>query len=238
MQCDGPLRNIEKEIIRECAHRNVQVHENFLSYYVRYFNFCKIFSKQFQIKLLSLDPSWGVTEDYVTRQKIQNFIKYVVSKLENQLAPQIITLKMQFYFACNFEMKQKLLQKNRSELLERLKTLEQEIINVKKLEEEDFDMMYKKIVFYVTLASGLGNPLIERVFKEAKAALISILDQEELKKFILLPKFSKIENLSEFTKLVTGIRLFNKDCGKGGDGMENCKTTFFHVLNIFFFGKI
>lgn len=175
------------------------------------------------MKLLSLDPSWGVTEDYVTRQNIQNLIKYVVSKLEDQLAPQIITLKMQFYFSCNFDVKQKFLQKHRTELLERLKTLEQEIIDVKQLEEEeDFDVIYKKIVFYVTLASGLGNPLMEGVFKEAKAALMSILDQKELKEFRLLPKFSKMENLSEYTKLVTGIRLFNKDCGKGGDGMENC----------------
>lgn len=171
-----------------------------------------------------MDPSWGVTEDYIPRQKIQNLIKYVVSNLENQLTPQMITLKMQFYFTCNFEIKEKLVQKNRNELLERLKTLEQEIMDVKDLEEEeDFDMMYKKIVFYVTLASGLGNPLIDGVFKEAKAALMSILDQEELKEFLGMPKYSKTENLAEFTKLVTGIRLFNKDCSKGGDGMENCK---------------
>ena len=29
----------------------------------------------------------------------------------------------------------------------------------------------------------------------------------------------------ELTSIVTGIRLFNRDCGKGGEGIDNCELT-------------
>ncbi|RZC32461.1 UPF0704 protein C6orf165 -like [Asbolus verrucosus] len=207
MQCDGAIRNIEKEILRECANKGIQVYSNFLNYY---------------IKLLALDPSWGITTNFmINREDVQNFIKFVVAKLEDQLTPSMIVLKMQFYFHCNFSMKQKMLKRNRTELLARLKTLEHEIIDIKVLkEDEEIDFIYKKMVYYITLASGLGNPTLDPVFKEVRAALGSILDTHEIKEYCKQPKYAKIENLQEFTKLVTGIRLFNKDCGKGGEGME------------------
>jgi hypothetical protein len=210
MHCDGAIRNIEKEILRECANKGIQIHENFLNYY---------------LKLLALDPTWGITDkDMLNRADVQKFIKYVVSKLENQLTPSMIALKMQFYFSCNFQMKHKMVKRNRSELLIRLRALEQEIVDVKYLAEEDeIDLTYKKIVYYITLASGLGNPTLEPVFKEVRAALGSILDRNELKEFVTQLRYIKMDNLQEFTKLVTGIRLFNKDCGKGGEGMEDCK---------------
>ncbi|XP_044268139.1 cilia- and flagella-associated protein 206 [Tribolium madens] len=208
MHCDGAIRNIEKEILRECAYKGIQVHENFLNYY---------------LKLLSLDPTWGITgKDVLDRSDVQNFIKYVVNQLKNQNTPSMITLKMQFYFTCNYQMKQKMVKRNRAELLLRLRGLEQEIIDVKHLNEEDeINLMYKKIVYYITLASGLGNPTIDAVFKEVRVALGSILDRNELHDFVAQTRFAKIDNLAEFTKLVTGIRLFNKDCGKGGEGMED-----------------
>lgn len=119
-----------------------------------------------------------------------------------------------------------MVKRNRAELLLRLRGLEQEILEVKSInEEEEIEFMYKKIVYYITLASGLGNPTLEAIFKEVRAALGSILDRNELRDFVAQPRMGKIDNLTEFTKLVTGIRLFNKDCGKGGEGMEECKLT-------------
>jgi len=39
--------------------------------------------------------------------------------------------------------------------------------------------------------------------------------------------------LQELAMIVTGIRLFNKDCGKGGDGIEDCKRREIYLLTNF-----
>ena len=38
-----------------------------------------------------------------------------------------------------------------------------------------------------------------------------------------LVKKDKERQLHELTMIVTGIRLFNKECGKGGEGIDDCK---------------
>ena len=38
-----------------------------------------------------------------------------------------------------------------------------------------------------------------------------------------LDKREKETQLKELTSIVTGIRLFNRDCGKGGQGIDDCE---------------
>lgn len=54
------------------------------------------------------------------------------------------------------------------------------------------------------------------------AALESVFPNSELAAFISLPRQEKDAQLNGLTNLVTGIRLFNKHLGKGGDMIENC----------------
>lgn len=55
------------------------------------------------------------------------------------------------------------------------------------------------------------------------AALQSVFPQTELGTFLTLSKKDKERQLKELTMIVTGIRLFNRDCGKGGEGIDDCK---------------
>lgn len=55
------------------------------------------------------------------------------------------------------------------------------------------------------------------------AALESVFPQTELTTFIPLTRVEKEEKLNGLTQLVTGIRLFNKQLGKGGETIDNCK---------------
>lgn len=59
------------------------------------------------------------------------------------------------------------------------------------------------------------------VVREATAALQSVFPQTELGNFLSLSKRDKDRQLVELTQIVTGIRLFNKECGKGGEGIDN-----------------
>ena len=40
-----------------------------------------------------------------------------------------------------------------------------------------------------------------------------------------LTKRDKERQLNELTLIVTGIRLFNRECDKGGEGIDDCKFT-------------
>lgn len=61
------------------------------------------------------------------------------------------------------------------------------------------------------------------IFNILPAALQSVFPQTELAAFLSLSKKEKEQQLKELTMIVTGIRLFNKDCGKGGEGIDDCK---------------
>lgn len=123
----------------------------------------------FQVKLLLLDPNWGITSDsIVTRDNVQQFVKYVVKELNNEkMKPKILTLKMQFYYSCSLENLKLAVIQNRSQLRNRLKNLEKNIISTTSAQlmedHREVDLLYKKMIFYITLLSGLGNPDIEPV---------------------------------------------------------------------------
>ena len=55
------------------------------------------------------------------------------------------------------------------------------------------------------------------------AALQSVFPQTELGVFMALGKEEKESQLRELASIVTGIRLFNRDCGKGGEGIDDRK---------------
>ena len=62
------------------------------------------------------------------------------------------------------------------------------------------------------------------------AALQSVFPQTELGTFMALSKLDKEKQLKELTSIVTGIRLFNRDCGKGGEGIDDCKRFLIHSM--------
>lgn len=60
-------------------------------------------------------------------------------------------------------------------------------------------------------------------FRFYLAALHSVFKTSELETFTGLSRKDKESQLMEFTRIVTGIRLFNKDCQKGGEGIDDRK---------------
>ncbi|XP_066253099.1 cilia- and flagella-associated protein 206 [Euwallacea similis] len=206
---NGSVRNMVKEIMRELAPKKIRVNKNFVTYLT---------------KLLLMDPNWGIGDDFFRqRENVQHFVKYVIEDLlQQQNYPKIVTLKLQFYFSCNLERMDHVIELNKRDLKNKLSSLKENIFMATKVEEkEEIDLLFKKIVYYITLSTGLGNPSKPKVYEEALIALKSILDEAELKDFAAMSKFEKHNNLTQVTKVVAGIRLFNKDCEKGGEGIPD-----------------
>jgi hypothetical protein len=57
----------------------------------------------------------------------------------------------------------------------------------------------------------------------ASAVLSSVFPHTELGQFMAMSRKDKQQQITELTQITTGIRLFNRDCQKGGEGIEDRK---------------
>ena len=73
--------------------------------------------------------------------------------------------------------------------------------------------------------SGLGSPTDMSIVKETTHALQSVFPTAELGTFLDFSRKEKEKHLAELTRIVSGIRLFNKNTGQGNSrGIEGlCK---------------
>lgn len=85
-----------------------------------------------------------------------------------------------------------------------------------------YQYMYSKIIFFCNFCD-FAQVLLQLSPLASTAALQSVFPQTELGTFMSLTKRDKERQLLELTMIVTGIRLFNKECGKGGEGIDDCK---------------
>lgn len=200
--------------------------------------------------MLLLDPNWQITDDFVTsRENVAKFVAFVIRELENKNDAKLITLEMQFYFTCNLENMNNVVKKNRSDILHRLVRLKDEICRASNPEsEDDIENLTKLIIFYITLVSGLGNPmetevtkilkaskvdynifLNKQVYQETLAAFKSVMNEEEIKEFMGFSLADKEAHINQLIRVVGGIRLFNKSCDFGGVQILDCEYKIIYI---------
>ncbi|XP_077145869.1 cilia- and flagella-associated protein 206 [Ranitomeya variabilis] len=209
-QAESVIRNIIREIAQECAAKGHTVSETMAA---------------FVVKAIVLDPRNGFNVDRtLTKDDVQKLIKLCVDRLLDTKSPSLETIKMQVYFDMNYTTRGEFLDEHHRVLESRLAPVCREITDSRARIAEELESLYRKIVSYVLLRSGLGSPTDIKVVREATAALQSIFPHTELGTFLSLVKKDKERQLKELTMIVTGIRLFNKDCGKGGEGIDDLPT--------------
>ncbi|XP_074166435.1 cilia- and flagella-associated protein 206 isoform X2 [Sminthopsis crassicaudata] len=206
-QAECVIKNIIREIGQECAHYGETVSETLVA---------------FMVKAVVLDPSNGFNMDRnLTKPDVQKLVKLCVDRLLDKKNPSLNTIKMQVYFDMNYTNRGEFLDEHHRVLESRLSIVSREITDNRARSREELESLYRKIVSYILLRSGLGSPTDIKVVREATAALQSVFPQSELGTFLSLSKKDKERQLKELTMIVTGIRLFNKECGKGGEGIDD-----------------
>lgn len=63
----------------------------------------------------------------------------------------------------------------------------------------------------------------DNLHSSVSAALSSVFPHTELNQFLTISRKDREKQISELTQITTGIRLFNRDCQKGGEGIEDRK---------------
>ncbi|XP_007484364.2 cilia- and flagella-associated protein 206 [Monodelphis domestica] len=206
-QAECVIKNIIREIGQECGQFGETLAETLVA---------------FMVKAVVLDPSNGFNMDRnLTRADVQKLVKLCVNRLLDKKNPSLDTIKMQVYFDMNYTNRGEFLDEHHRVLESRLGIVSREITDNRARTREELESLYRKIVSYILLRSGLGSPTDIKVVREATAALQSVFPQSELGTFLSLSKKDKERQLKELSMIVTGIRLFNKDCGKGGEGIDD-----------------
>ncbi|XP_072551234.1 cilia- and flagella-associated protein 206 [Salminus brasiliensis] len=203
---ESVIKNIIREIAQQCASKGQTVSETLVA---------------FMVKAVVLDPRNLFNVDRtLTKQDVQKLIELCVDKLLDQRSPALDTIKMQVYFDMNYTSRREFVEEHQKVLQTRLLPLCREITDSRAKTREDLEGLYDKIISYVLLRSGLGSAT-HSTAQEATAALESVFPQLELATFMSLLKKDKEQQLNELTMIVTGIQLFNKDSGKGGESIED-----------------
>jgi len=206
-QAESVIKNIIREIAHECAGKGQVVSETLVA---------------FMVKAVVLDPDNGFNVDRtLTKPDVEKLIRSCVFRLLEKESPSLDTIKMQVYFDMNYTTRTEFLDEHRRVLEGRLQPVIREITDSRARTRDEFEVLYTRIVSCVLLRSGLGSPTDISVVREATAALQSVFPQTELGTFMSLVKKDKERQLIELALIVTGIRLFNRDCGKGGEGIDD-----------------
>lgn len=217
-QAESVIRNIIREITLECSSRGETVSETLAA---------------FMVKAAVLDPANEFNvERTLTKEDVKKLIGTCVLKLVQRQSLSLDTVKMQVHFDMNYCSRGEFLQEHRRVLDGRLQPVMMEILDARARSREELESLYRKIVSYVLLRSGLGSPTDLAVVREATAALQSVFPQTELGVFMALSAEDKQTQLSELTSIVAGIRLFNRDCGKGGEGIEDLPSILKDALKV------
>ncbi|XP_069344562.1 cilia- and flagella-associated protein 206 [Eulemur rufifrons] len=206
-QAESVIKNIIREIVQECAAHGEIISETLIA---------------FMVKAVVLDPSNGFNMDRtLVKSDVQKLVKLCVTRLLDTKNPSLDTIKMQVYFDLNYTRRDEFLEEHHRVLDSRISSVSREITDNRACTKEELESLYRKIVSYVLLRSGLGSPTDIKIVREATAALQSVFPQTELGTFLTLSKKDKECQLKELAMIVTGIRLFNRDCGKGGEGIDD-----------------
>ncbi|NWV85113.1 CF206 protein, partial [Dasyornis broadbenti] len=201
------IKRIIRQVGLECATQGQSLSETLVA---------------FMVKAVVLDPRNDFNMDRIlTESDVQNLIQLCVTRLLDTTNPSLRTIKMQVYFDMHYANRAELLSEQQRVLEGKVAPLVRAITESGPRAQEGMENVYQRIVTYVLLSSGLGSPRDIEAVREATAALQSVFPPTEMITFISRSKKDKEQQLKDLAMLVTGIRLYNKECQKGGHGIDD-----------------
>uniref|UniRef100_A0A8C3V2W1 Cilia- and flagella-associated protein 206 n=1 Tax=Catharus ustulatus TaxID=91951 RepID=A0A8C3V2W1_CATUS len=176
----------------------------------------------FMVKAVVLDPRNDFNMDRIlTENDMQDLIQLCVTRLLDTTNPSLSTIKMQVYFDMNYANRDELLSEQKRVLEGKLAPVVRAITESGPHAQENMENVYQKIITYALLSSGLGSPTDIEAVREVTAALQSVFPQTEMSTFISLSKKDKEQQLKDLAMVISGIRLYNKQCQKGGSSIDD-----------------
>lgn len=204
------------DIVARCKYHEVDVSETLAAFTAR-----MVVHKSKRKLILEKD---------MNPQDEQFLVDQCVRILSQAREPSLETVKMQltFDFAyANLEEEQRQRRESREKSIAHLGRNIATLVPTKASDLETLTTLYRQIFSLLMLdatdANKSGLPLDastqRTVEKEVAAALESVFPRIGLKSFVNMATEDKRFQLDELLRIVEGIRLFNKELGKGGAGI-------------------
>eukprot|EP00040_Diaphanoeca_grandis_P010174 m.52127 g.52127 ORF g.52127 m.52127 type:complete len:683 (+) comp21546_c0_seq1:71-2119(+) len=175
------------------------------------------------VKSVVLDPLTPFSDEMdLKKEDVGALVEASIIKLTTPNSMPIATAKMQLMFQrtyASFDEAKKMFLNARWTRFEDVQT---KIVNTAPTSVQgDIEELYSKLVSSNLLRTNMGSPSEFTVIRETTAALESVLPPIELGVFMGLSRSDKERQLEELSMIVAGIRLFNKEIGKGGKEIPN-----------------
>lgn len=184
-----------------------------------------------------INPDTGkfYMEGQLSEEEAKELAERVIDRLQETKSSSLNTIKLQIGYDSAYVQQEYQRQQNITNLSHESNRLIDEIVSYEPRSGNDFEgitMLYKRIFNYLLYKNKqhiLGNfssikltqTISNTIEREVAAALESVLPRAGLRPFISLATPEKVAQLCELSNIVIGIRLFNRDIGKGGVGLES-----------------
>lgn len=204
------IKDVVQAIVRGCAQGGTIVSDVLAAFVAR--TIVETNSSRF-----SLDAK-------ITSNGIEEVILQSIEKLLERDNPALETMKMQVDYDLSYLNDDNLANKNlrlRNKLVGSNKLAIVDVIMEDSNDFEALTLLYRRIFRFLLEFAPNSKSNDRTVEREVAAALESVFPRIGLKAFVLLSREDKSTQLMELARIVLGIRLFNKDQGRGGTGLDN-----------------
>ncbi|XP_037090443.1 cilia- and flagella-associated protein 206-like [Pollicipes pollicipes] len=202
------IRRLIKRILSDCHEAGVTASETLAA---------------FTIKAVVLSPRHAcLLENLRQETDADRLAALCVRRLTDLRSPAGQLVRMQVFFETSYMPRGDVLADHGRMLQSRLAPVVDDIVAATAGGgREELELLYRRVVALTILVHGLGDPTEPAVEREATAALHSVFPPAELGNFLALRPGEKRLQLGELADIVAGVRLFNRDAKKGGEGIED-----------------
>ena len=166
-----------------------------------------------------------VLSGQLSKPMLTELVHLSADRLCEKDSPSLETIKMQVAFDTTYGQRLVDNQESSRAKLRKLSNLARTIVNLRAADDGDYETftaLYRHIFSYVK--ADINLPSTNSSDREVAAALESVFPRVSLKAFIKLAPEDKRRQLNELTNIVLGIRIFNKEIGKGGKDLVDVET--------------
>nr|CDS22954.1 NUDIX hydrolase domain [Echinococcus granulosus] len=144
-----------------------------------------------------------------------------VDRITERNSPTLDTIRMQVFFDMNYMSRDLFLKEHEGVVATRFKPILEKICAPVRNSPEEYEKVYRFIIFGTLLYPGLGLSNRITAIREATSILQTYLPIDETPKFCFMHPQRREQKFFELVELVLGTRVYNFSLGFGGEGIDN-----------------
>ncbi|XP_071447633.1 cilia- and flagella-associated protein 206 [Hetaerina americana] len=199
------LKSIVTDLVKLCSKKGIIISKNTAAYLVN---------------LMVKNPEFSNSQGHMLgKEEIKELQELCLTKCLK--ACTLATLHMQVYFSMEVVTRAQLIQEHRESRKNLLEPILKDFLSKYPQNPEEVEKSYNSLVTLIILGSGIGGLTNSLALRETAVALQSVFPAAELSDLLLKSPDEQVKHINELTAIVSGVRLFNRDCHRGGHYIDD-----------------